>query len=451
LNRLKYLTVDLPEDVAKVISYGDFKKAGELIDLYLERKIPQILKDRLIFEKDRLRRLKGEYIYSFDEAFNLASASIKDFTKEELSELKDERYADWIYIDGEVAFHRRFFLNLLKVHPTVKNRLLEKSPADKSYEASERAIDDLIKEGETKYFIHVKTGFQLKDEALEAGKTIRVHLPIPRAAQQIKNIKIINTSHEPKIIAGENHPQRTIYFEETAEPNQAFTVEYSYESHLQYNDLDPARVLKNQPAFYTGEWLPHIRFTPFLKELAKEIVADEQNPLIKARKIYDYITRNVQYTFVRQYAAITNIAEYAAYNLKGDCGIQALLFITLCRLVGVPARWQSGLVIDPHRIGCHDWAEFYIEPYGWVFADPSFGGGGLRANNERRWNFYFGNLDPYRMVANSEFNYNFYPAKKFLRDDPCDNQIGEAEYEDRPIFKDEHNLIQEIIEVKKID
>ncbi len=196
--------------------------------------------------------------------------------------------------------------------------------------------------------------------------------------------------------------------------------------------------------------MPHIRFTPFLVELVKTIIGDEKNPLLKARKIYNYITQNVQYSYVRQYAAITNIPEYAAYNLKGDCGVQALLFITLCRIAGIPARWQSGLIVNPYNIGCHDWTEFYIEPFGWIFADLSFGGSALRRGNKKRWNFYFGNLDPFRMVANSEFQYDFYPEKKFLRQDPYDNQTGEMEYLDRPIFQNEYEVIQEIIEVKKI-
>lgn len=37
------------------------------------------------------------------------------------------------------------------------------------------------------------------------------------------------------------------------------------------------------------------------------------------------------YSFVRPYMAITDIPGYAASGWKGDCGIQALLFVTLCR------------------------------------------------------------------------------------------------------------------------
>ncbi|SDW47869.1 transglutaminase-like domain-containing protein [Tepidimicrobium xylanilyticum] len=449
MNKLESLMVGLPEDVERLVIYGHYSKALELINLYMTRNIPEILKDRLNFEKDRIRRLKQDYIYTFDEALSLAESKIKNFTKEELEYLMDNRYADWIYIDGKITLHKRFLQNSLRVHPTLKSRLLE--PIEEPASILDETIDEIMNKGEVKYFFHVKTGLKLKRNLARKGEKILVHLPIPRKAQQIKNINIISTSHEPKAISYEEHPQRTIFFEEIVKGDDEFTVEYSYESYIKYRKLEKAKVSENQPTFYTEEYLPHIRFSPFLRELAKEIVGSESNPLVKARKIYDYITKNVQYSYVRQYAAIINVPEYAAYNLKGDCGIQAMLFITLCRIVGIPARWQSGLVVNPNYIGCHDWAEFYIEPYGWLFADPSFGGSGLRNKNEKRWNFYFGHVDPFRMVANSEFHYNFYPKKKFLRQDPYDNQEGEMEYLDRPVFHDEYDVIQEIVEVRKIE
>ncbi len=450
LENLNSLTVNLPEDVKKLITFGDYDKALELIELYMERNIPEILKDRLSFEKDRMRRFKQDYIYSYEEALKLAKSKIKNFTKEQLEEMKDERFADWIYIDGQVMFHKSFLENIIKVNTELDNRIIGDTQINKASEVLDKTIDEIMHNGTKKYYIHLKTGIKLKKDQARIGEVIKVHIPIPQAAQQIKNIKILNTSHEPKIIAPESHLQRTIYFEERLTGEDEFIVEYSYENHIKYNELDRTIVSTNQPNFYTEECPPHIVFSPFLVSLAEEIVGDETNPLIKARNIYNYITKNVQYSYVRQYAAIINVPEYAAYNLKGDCGIQAMLFITLCRIVGIPARWQSGLYTNPHSIGCHDWTEFYVEPYGWLFADPSFGGGGYRKKDGQRWNFYFGNLDPFRMVANSEFHYNFYPEKKYLRSDPYDNQVGEAEYLDRPIFDNEFNNIMEIVEIKEI-
>ena len=49
----------------------------------------------------------------------------------------------------------------------------------------------------------------------------------------------------------------------------------------------------------------------------------------------------------------------------------ALTFITLCRIAGIPARWESGFAVAPGDAGCHDWARFYVAPKGWMYADCS--------------------------------------------------------------------------------
>ncbi len=450
MNSLRYLVADLPDDIKNFVTIGNFDEANKLIALYMNRNISTMLKERLNFEKHRMKVLKRQYTYSYDKALELMQKKIDNFSQEELDKLKAQRYIDWIFIDGKPMFHRSFFENILKVNKDIKNRLKNKDDENPSTILND-TVNEIISNGEKKYFIYVKTGIELMEEGTRIGDKIRIHIPIPQNAIQIKNIKILNASHEIKYISPENHPQRTIYFEEDVKGGDKFTVEYSYENHIKYNKLDFDKVSRLQPKFHTEELPPHIIFTPFLVDLANEIVGTETNPLKKARKIYDYITKNVQYSYVRSYQALISIAEYCAYNLKGDCGVQALLFITLCRIVGIPARWQSGLYVDPEYIGCHDWAQFYIEPYGWLFADPSFGGGALRNNNEKRWNFYFGNLDPFRMVANSEFHYEFSPEKKFLRSDPYDNQVGEAEYLDGPIYDGEgFKPIMEIIDMHEI-
>ena len=157
------------------------------------------------------------------------------------------------------------------------------------------------------------------------------------------------------------------------------------------------------------------------------------------------------YSFMREYFTIECIPEYCAINLKGDCGVQALLFITLCRMSGIPARWQSGLYATKYYTGCHDWAQFYVAPYGWVFADPSFGGSAWREGDKERWNYYFGNLDIFRMPANSEIQKEFIPEKKWLRIDPIDNQRGEFEYEDHGLRFSQVDVSQELISMEDIE
>ena len=158
----------------------------------------------------------------------------------------------------------------------------------------------------------------------------------------------------------------------------------------------------------------------------------------KARRFYDFITKNMSYTFMPSYFLLENIPDTCACNYNGDCGVFALLFLTLCRCAGIPAQWQSGFTAEPDFCGGHDWVRFYVEPYGWLYADASYGVSATRNENEPRRKFYFGNLDPYRMVANSKFEAPFTIRKDHWRADPFDNQVGEIETADRGLTYEEY-------------
>lgn len=445
------LETRLPEDITRLENFGDFKESLKVIEMRLKDSIPAALRERLEFEKIRIERMQGEYTYSVDEAVSIARKKIKDFNRDELLKLKDEGYADWAYIDGKVKFHHKFLDNIIKTYPDIDKRTaVEEGSSEKQNRLLDDTIDEIIKNGSTSYYIRVKSGVRLNKESLQIGDTVRVYVPVPASCAQIRNIKILNSMPDASFISPEDYPQRTVYFEKEVTGEDQFTVEYSYENHVEYKNLDASKVQETQPSFDTEEIPPQIVFSPYIKSVADEIAGGERNKLTLARKFYDFITTKVRYSFVREYCTIENIPEYAALNLKGDCGVQALLFITLCRIAGIPARWQSGLYVNQYTIGCHDWAQFYIEPFGWLFADPSFGGSAYRKGNIKRWNYYFGSIDPFRMVANSKFQYDFVPSKKFLRSDPYDNQRGEVEYMDHGVYFNGFESIMDVIDVHKI-
>lgn len=128
----------------------------------------------------------------------------------------------------------------------------------------------------------------------------------------------------------------------------------------------------------------------------------------------------------------------------------ALTFITMCRIAGVPARWQSGLYVAPDSVGPHDWAEFYTPQTGWLNADVSFGSSARRMGEEWRRQHYFGNLDPWRMVANNRFQAEFEPVFEGMREDPYDNQMGEASVDGRGCRQREMLRSVELIEMLEV-
>ena len=216
---------------------------------------------------------------------------------------------------------------------------------------------------------------------------------------------------------------------------QKFSIKYSYVSCIKY--ADSLHVPAPAEPLYPNALPPcdddlaesgaYIRFTPYLRALAADLAKGETTPVGKAWKFYEFVTTKVKYSFMRDYFKVDDLGEYCAVNLKGDCGLQALLFIILCRIAGIPARWQSGMSIDDDYVGSHDWAQFYLEGWDWLFCDPSYGGGAYRNGSAERHAFYFGNLDPMRLVANREYQAKLVPEMHALRVDPYDNQSGEME------------------------
>lgn len=355
---LSFMNVPLPEDVLKLKIYGDYDGAQKMIRYFLEEKdIPQALRKRLEIEQEVIGVMAGnEYPFTYDEALEIMTSHLRDFKKEELDYLKEISAADWIYINGEVHFQRRFYENLIKTRPDYAKRVIAENPEDeKQNNLNQNLLNDNIhymkEHGGRTVHTRIRSTIKTKKEFEEVGRKVRVHLPIPKVYEQVSNVEIHASNPEITYIAPADAPQRTVYFETELKADQEFMVDYSFDYHVNYVELDPAKVSEEQPDFCLEEQAPHIVFTPYLRELRDELAGDETNPIILARRFYDFVTTKVMYSFMREYFTIECIPEYCAIKLKGDCGVQALLFITLCRMSQIPARWQSGLYVTKYYTG----------------------------------------------------------------------------------------------------
>ena len=192
--------------------------------------------------------------------------------------------------------------------------------------------------GSSTWRFHVRASIRLKEEEFYPGIVLKAHLPIPAKRYQVQEVKILSYDDGMKAVDPEDALFRTIYFEDTLQENREFYVEYDYIVKAEYHDISMAGVEnahrladpQNQEypekmAEYLKEQYPHIRFSPYLRALAGQIVGNETDPLEKARKIYDYVTTKVHYSYMREYFLIEDIPQYCARNLRGDCGVQALL------------------------------------------------------------------------------------------------------------------------------
>ncbi|MCQ2437086.1 MAG: transglutaminase-like domain-containing protein [Clostridia bacterium] len=423
------LTAALPEEVLKRRFAGDFEAEEKLIDRLLS--LPEttpLLRERLLCEKAYIRELPDCYPYDRPTAMRMLREKIADFTEAELDALENELAVEYIYRNGEKYYLRSFLATLIKTRPEFVKRA--GLPENTAYKFLDETVETLKRAGSLTYDIGLNVTLKIADSTFVKNGETKVWLPLPKPSAQQHDIRIEADGYK----AAEDVPQRTVCLVRRSEENMPFSIDFRYLNTIVYADLwngtEPAKPLyPNVPAPVAedlAELPPHIVFTEELRALAEMLCADAKTAVEKARRIYEYVTMQVKYAFMRPYALIENQAEYCALNRRGDCGIQALLFITLCRIAGIPARWQSGLEMYTKSPGSHDWAQFYAEPWGWLFADPSYGGAAYRSGATERHQFYFGNLDPYRLVANSAYQADFDPPFTGNRIDPYDNQTGEA-------------------------
>lgn len=455
VNDMSVLQCRLPEDIQRKKMAGYIREAAEAVEARLAMELPVLLRERLLLEREMLRRVATGYRYGEKEALAMMQEAVPGFTEEEFRRLEAEGRLDFMYVEGEKRYFVRFLKGLLKADPLLAARSGKPLPREK--EQLDALMEEVMNRGHATYDIAMRMTLAVEDEAFIPNETYRVYLPIPAAAAQITNIEIMEASPKITTLAKEDAPQRTALFEEFLTKNRPFSISYRYRATVKRVDFEKSPMSPLYPGAKPwgsedlAEELPHICFTPLLRALKNEVQGQEIRPLQVARRFYDYVTTKVNYAYMRPYFLIEDAGEYAALNQKGDCGLQALLFITLCRMAGIPARWQSGLAITPEYIDGHDWAQFYVEPWGWLFCDCSYGGGAYRAGHEDRWNFYFGHIDPFRMVANSRFQAEFQPPMQGWRVDPYDNQYGECERDSGPLPGKDVDVTYTLLEMKSVD
>ena len=423
------LSLPLPEDILKRKWAGDLEGAIKAIDVRLKKDLPDMLRARLECEKERIRRLPTQYPWSREQALAKLQELVPAVTEEQFDEWELQGRIDFIYLHGEKRYFLRCHRSIAK-HPELVRLAGREVKPDNDW--LDPMIREIKEQGSLTYRITMDSSVYVEKEDFVPGDYL-VHMPFPAKSAQQSDIRVIEG--EPDGIAPEDAPARTAYWRRQLAEWQAFGMKYSFVSSIKY--ADPLHQPAPKTPLYPDVPAPcaddlaesgaFMRFTPYLKALAADVVKGAATDVEKAWKCYEFVTTKVDYSFMRDYFQVDNLNEFCAVNMRGDCGLQALLFIILCRINGIPARWQSGLSLEPDYCGGHDWAQFYLEGWGWLFADCSYGGSAYRFGANERHAFFFGNLEPLRLVANREFQAPLNPELDVLRVDPYDNQCGEIQ------------------------
>ncbi len=440
------------KDYQKMIDHGQFSKAEKEIKERLkdDRSLSSALKRELMFELERMRRIRLDFSKTPQEVLQFIRQYVPDATLDDLHRWEKEKKLEYMLIDGKKWYFNQAARNLFRLDEGLK-KIWQKAHPDENKDKFDldahirQVMDDCLRSGlpyadpvrlRIRYTIGVHPG------QVPKGDTIRCWIPFPREIPHRQlNIKILRTDPEKYILAPNSYLQRTIYFEKPSAGNDTtkFSVEYEYTSQGVFVDIDPEKVRPvdaNGPLKeYLQERPPHIVFWDTLKTLSKKIVGNETNPYRIAQKIFAWIDSNITWASAREYSTIRHIGLYPVLTRHGDCGIQTLLFITLLRMNGIPARWESGWEFQPPHDSMHDWSMVYFEPYGWVPADVTYG---LRKSDDPKLKFFYLNgMDSYRLIFNDDFSQKLYPPKKFFRSETVDSQRGEVEWKGGNLYFDQ--------------
>jgi transglutaminase-like putative cysteine protease len=172
----------------------------------------------------------------------------------------------------------------------------------------------------------------------------------------------------------------------------------------------------------------HVIINDEIRKLAREIAGDETNPVIAARKIYDWVLNNIEY-WVKypetKKASPVGSTEHCLATRTGNCTDFHSLWTSLARAHGLPTRMIYGSFFKAELDGkdkdqsYHCWPEFYVPGTGWVphdvaVADIFVGdfettktndekvrlttADGYKGADKAKVDYYFGSIDERRVT-----------------------------------------------------
>ena len=462
------MAVQIPESIQNLIDQGEYSSARSALEEAAENpELTETEKKFLLFEAERLRRIPLDFSLTAEDALEQIQKDIPDATMEDVQKWTNDGSLESRMIDGQRLYFRRSVRNMYILNKNAAARRKTSSTGISTPEKTEHGeITDMkvhaanalrAREKSDSPYVYprrfrITYTLTVNPGEVPEGETIRCWLPYPKDVPTQKDIKLISTQPEKHFIAPDECEQRTIYMEQPSPGNKPakFSATYEYTAYAFVEPVNPKKVKTydtGTPLYrkYTAERPTQIVFTPEIRRTAARICGDEVNPYLKAKKIFEWVQSNIPWSGAIEYSTVPCLAMRALKRKTGDCGMQGLLFISLCRVCGVPAKWQSGWSLRPARENMHDWAQFYVEPYGWLYADASRG---LMNSDDPdvKW-FNFGNFDTFRMIVNTNYGDDLIPPKKHFRSEPVDFQRGEVEWNGGNLYFDRWDWDFEVVPV----
>ncbi|MBL8857281.1 MAG: transglutaminase domain-containing protein [Planctomycetes bacterium] len=267
------------------------------------------------------------------------------------------------------------------------------------------------------------------------AQTLKAWIALPQedALSELRDLEI--TAPVPHKITQDSEGNRVLYIEASAPFPAEFKVKTSFgiTRSEQRMSTDPKATRPHTEAELkelAHDLLPNanIVITDEVRELARKIVGDEKNPVIVAKKLYDWTLVNVDYWVkdpAHKKASPVGSSEYCLSTRTGNCTDFHSLYAALARAAQLPTRILYGSFFKAELDGkdtdqsYHCWLEFHAPQIGWIpidvaIADIFVGDFKLDKDNEtlvkrttaagyekadpKMVEYYFGNIDERRVL-----------------------------------------------------
>jgi transglutaminase-like putative cysteine protease len=241
----------------------------------------------------------------------------------------------------------------------------------------------MIASGGAKAVQPAQASFQVKNEfkvqVPKGAKRVRMWFAVPQedAASVVRQFRV--TADFPIQYHRDDWGNRVGYAEVTAPAEGSITIreEFGLTRTEIRNDIDPSRTRpltdKERAALFAYlQPSTHVIINDQIKALSASIVAGETNPILAARKIYNWTLENVDY-WVKDpehlKASPVGSTEYCLTKKTGNCTDFHSLYASLAMAAGIPTRMVYGSLLKPTLNGMqidgsdHCWIYFFAPNY----------------------------------------------------------------------------------------
>ena len=239
----------------------------------------------------------------------------------------------------------------------------------------------------------------------ESPNTLYLWIPHPVASASQRNIELLSGNIEPFMA---NHRETSLFKLDDLASNSEVRISLTWrvevfgvETTVQHQAIRQGTAQPN--GFFTRSTDQIPSDNPRIRSLVTTIIAREQNPYLRSRRIYDWMLNELTFVSDQVDGDIFSVLDAK----ETDSYLAAMLFCTLLRAAGIPSQPVAGILVSRNRQTMnHYWAEFWIDSLGWIPVDPAMGANavpaifGIQAD---RAGFYFGNTDSQRIAFSRGF------------------------------------------------